>query len=242
MTAESKDPLADLNPFDIFDTEAARLDRFFSGLDAEGWRRPSRAAGWSVRDVLGHLAGEELYNHACLDDDLDGFVAMLGNEGVEGGFNAFNAWCVERRRDVPVEEVLQEWRRENGETRERMRELGRDALLPTLAGPYPVGLQTFHYDSEYATHADDVGAPVAEDEEDERTWWRARVGAFVLAEQGSKVQVELTADGVWVHAYDMSEQLGPPAFVAATVGRLPDDHPVDHPLDRRLRAALRCLA
>ncbi|MEU8035494.1 maleylpyruvate isomerase family mycothiol-dependent enzyme [Streptosporangium sp. NPDC049078] len=242
MTAESKDPLADLNPFDIFDTEARRLDRFFSGLDAEGWLRPSRLPGWSVRDVLGHLAGEELYNHACLDDDVDGFAAMLGSEGVEGGFDAFNAWCVERRRDVPVEEVLQEWRRENGETRERMRELGRDALLPTLAGPYPVGSQTFHYDSEYATHADDVGAPVAEGEEDERVWWRVRVGAFALAEQGAKVEVELTADGIWVHAYDASAQLAPAAFVAATVGRLPDGHPVDHPLDRRLRAALRCLA
>ena len=242
MTAESKDPLADLNPFDIFDTEAARLDRYFSGLDEEGWNRPSRAAGWSVRDVLGHLAGEELYNHACLDDDIDAFTTMLRDEGVSGGFNAFNAWCVERRRDVPVEEVLREWRRENGDTRRRMRALGRDALLPTLAGPYPVGSQTFHYDSEYATHADDVGAPVGEDEEDDRTWWRTRVGAFVLAEQGSQVQVELMADGVWVHAYGMSEQLGPATFVEATVGRLLDGHPLEHPLDRRLRAALRCLA
>ncbi len=234
----SKDPLADLNPFDIFDTEAERLDRYFSQLDEEGWNRPSRASGWSVRDVLAHLAGEELYNHACLDADVEGFSAMLKREGVEGGFNAFNDWCVRRRRDLPVEQVLQEWRRANGETRERMRALGRDGRLQTLAGPYPAGLQTFHYDSEYATHADDVGAPVPEDEADERTWWRARVAVFVLDEQGSHAQVEPTAERVWVHAYDTSVQLPVPAFVEATVGRLSNDYP----LDRRIRAALRCLA
>jgi len=238
MTSPSKGPLADLDPFDIFDTEAARLDRYFSRLDDEGWERPSRCAGWSVRDVLGHLAGEELYNHACLDGDIRGFTAMLGREGVTGGFDGFNDWCVRRGRGMPVEEVLQEWRRANGETRERMRALGRDAELPTMAGPYPVGLQTFHYDSEYATHADDVGAPVADDEADGRARWRSEVASFVLAEQGSKAQVELTAERVWVHAAGVSAQLPVSVFVEATVGRLPDDHPID----RRLRAVLRCLA
>jgi uncharacterized protein (TIGR03083 family) len=62
--------LSELDPFDIFDTEASRLDRFFAGLGDEEWNRPSRCQGWSVRDVLAHLAGEELYNHACLDGDL----------------------------------------------------------------------------------------------------------------------------------------------------------------------------
>ncbi|MBB2912075.1 uncharacterized protein (TIGR03083 family) [Streptosporangium becharense] len=237
MSAESKDTLADLDPFDLFDTEAARLDRYFASLGDEEWNRPSRAAGWSVRDVLAHLAGEELYNHACLDGDLAGFTALLEREGI-AGFSDFNEWCVRRRRDLPVGEVLEEWRRENGETRERMRALGRDASLETSAGPYPVGLQTFHYYSEYATHADDVGAPVAEDEYDERAWRRARVGAFVLREQGSQAQVELTADGVWVHAAGTSTQLSEAAFVEATVARLPEDHP----LDRGLRAVLRCLA
>jgi uncharacterized protein (TIGR03083 family) len=238
MTAESKDPLADLDPFTIFDVEAARLDHHFSRLDEEGWDRPSRCEGWSVRDVLGHLAGEELYNHACLDGDLEGFFAMLGREGAAGGFNGFNEWCVRRRRGVPVGEVLEEWRRANGETRERMRSQGREAELQTSAGPYPMGLQTFHYASEYATHADDVGVPVSDDEAGERTRWRARVGAFVLGEQGSGVQVGLTADGVSVRADGRSEELPAEVFVEATVGRLPDDHP----LDRRLKTALRCLA
>lgn len=62
--------LAGLNSFGIFAVEADRIDHFFAGLDAAGWAKPSRCAGWSVQDVLAHLAGAELYNHACLNADL----------------------------------------------------------------------------------------------------------------------------------------------------------------------------
>lgn len=48
--------LAGLNSFGIFDVEADRIDHFFAGLDAAGWAKPSRCAGWSVQDVLAHLA------------------------------------------------------------------------------------------------------------------------------------------------------------------------------------------
>ncbi|WP_113700969.1 maleylpyruvate isomerase family mycothiol-dependent enzyme [Nonomuraea lactucae] len=233
----AEDLLKEFEPFDIFDAEAARLDRFFSGLDDEAWQRPSRCEGWSVRDVLAHLAGEELYNHACLDGDVQELLARLAREGVDG-FHDFNEWCVRQRRAVPVQEVLEEWRAENGETRRRMRDLGRDALIDTMAGPYPVGLQAFHYDSEYATHADDVGVPVARDEADGRTLWRVAVGRFALSEQGTDVQVEQTGEQIWAHAGGVETTLSYPEFVAATVGRLP----AGHDLDRRLVAKLRCLA
>ncbi|MBN6052355.1 maleylpyruvate isomerase family mycothiol-dependent enzyme [Nonomuraea sp. RK-328] len=231
------DLLKEFDPFDIFDAEAARLDRFFAGLDDEGWQRPSRCEGWSVRDVLAHLAGEELYNHACLDGNVQDLLARLAREGVNG-FHDFNEWSVRQRRPMPVQAVLEEWREQNGDTRRRMRELGADHRIDTMAGPYPVGLQTFHYDSEYATHADDVGAPVADEETDGRTLWRVAVGRFALAEQGADVQVEQMADSLWVYADGVSATLSYPEFVEATVGRLP----AGHGLDRRLAERLRCLA
>ncbi|MFI6501168.1 maleylpyruvate isomerase family mycothiol-dependent enzyme [Nonomuraea typhae] len=229
------DLLKDYDPFAIFDAEAERLDAFFSGLDAAGWERPTRCAGWSVRDVLAHLAGEELYNHAALDGIVQQLTAGLAAEGITG-FNEFNEWSVRQRRGVPVSQVLAEWREKNGETRARMRALGRDATLDTLVGPYPVGSQTFHYDSEYATHADDVGAPVGEEEFHDRTLWRVAVGRFALAEHDTKVQVEQTADQIWVHAGDLSAGLSYPEFVNATVGRASPE------TDPRLAEALRCLA
>jgi uncharacterized protein (TIGR03083 family) len=59
--------LAGLDPFALLDTEAGRLDAFLSGLGEAGWQRASRCAGWTVRDVLGHLAAGEDYHRACLD-------------------------------------------------------------------------------------------------------------------------------------------------------------------------------
>lgn len=231
------DLLKDLNPFDIFDAEAARLDRHFSGLDEAGWLRPSRCDGWTVRDVLAHLAGEELYNQACLHGSVQELLSRLADEGI-GGYNDFNEWCVRQRRELPIEEVLEEWRTQNGATREEMRALGPGALLDTMAGPYPTGRQAFHYDSEYATHADDVGAPVSAQEAPGRLAWRVAVGRFVLAEQDAKVRVEQSADQIVAAVDGVTATLSYPEFVEATVGRLP----ASHGLDPRVAAALRCLA
>lgn len=231
------EPLRGLDPFDIFDLEAGRLDTYFSGLDDAGWERPSACRGWSVRDVLGHLAGEELYNHACLDDDLQGLFVRLDKEGVTD-MNSFNEWCVQTRRSQPVTEVLEEWRRMNGETRRRMRERGADGTLVTMVGPYPVGPQTFHLDSELATHGDDVGAPAGPQEEPGRTDWRARVGIFALSERENPPDVAETPDGYRVTHDGVTAGLTPAEFVQATVARLP----ADHPLDRGIRSALACLA
>lgn len=233
----SSDTLDDLDPFEILDAEAARLDAFFSALDGRAWQRPSRCATWSVRDVLGHLAGQELYNHACLDDDLQNLFDLLEQEEIST-MDGFNDWSVRARRGLPVAEVIDEWRTKNADTRSRMRALGRSATLPTMAGPYPVGLQTFHYCSEYATHADDVAVPVDPAEEHGRTGWRARFGRFTLEECDAPVRLTEIEGGYHVEFGDATAELSAADFVAATTGRLP----ADHPLDPSLREALQVLA
>jgi len=230
--------LADLDPFDLYDTEAARLADYFASLDQAAWQRPSRCAGWSVRDVLAHLAGQEAYNHAFLDGTVPELFERLRREGVGDNLDQMNEWMVRQRRDRPVAEVLAEWLDKNATTRRRMREAGRDATLDTAAGPYPAGLQAFHYASELATHGDDVGVPVAPEEEPGRTAWRAEVGRMALAEQGRPVKVIPGPLGFEVRAEGAVGQLTTSEFVAATVDRLPPEHP----LDDRIRAALVCLA
>jgi hypothetical protein len=76
--------------------------------------------------VLGHLAGEEAYNQACLDGTIRELFARLAREGAPTGFNGFNEWCVRQRRGLPVTDVLAEWREANEQTRRRMRERGSD--------------------------------------------------------------------------------------------------------------------
>jgi uncharacterized protein (TIGR03083 family) len=241
--SQPADELMGLEPFGIFDTEAERLARFFAHLDDAGWARPSRCEGWTIKDVLGHLAGEEMYNRACLDGDVAGFAARVRAAGFDGqgGYQAFNEWCVRERRAVPAAEVLTEWRSANARTRRLMRQRGsasRDATLETSVGPYPVWLQTFHYCSEFATHADDVGAPVAAHEEPGRTHWRVQVGLFALRERESPLRVETAGTGLRVRLDGMSAQLAAADFVTATVDRLPHGFEIEP----RLRSGLACLA
>ncbi len=73
--------LAGLDPFALLDDEAGRLDGFLSGLSGSGWTRASRCAGWTVRDVLGHLAAGEDYHRACLDGTVAAFLASFAGRG-----------------------------------------------------------------------------------------------------------------------------------------------------------------
>ena len=92
--------------------------------------------------------------------------------------------------------------------------------------PLPGGLQAFHYSSEYATHADDVGAPVAPGERPGRTAWRVSFGRFALTEQDAPVKTWISNDsltvelGTLTHRAVRGELRGGHGRAAA--GELPD--------------------
>jgi uncharacterized protein (TIGR03083 family) len=108
--------LRGLDPFDPLDREAERLDRFFAALDDSRWDDPSRCGGWTVRDVLAHLAATENYHHACLDDALSAFV----QDGLDAGasdLDGFNAWGLRAYEGRDPATILDEWRAANARTR-----------------------------------------------------------------------------------------------------------------------------
>ena len=225
-----------MNPFGIFDVEAARLDHFFSGLD-EAQERPSRCPGWTVRDVLSHVAGEEPHNHACLNGDLETFRAMVRAAGITGGYDEFNQWCVRQRRGLPVSEVLAEWREANGETRHRMTTLGRDAPLTTAAASTRRACRP----STTAPNTPPTRMTWARrwhQERPGRTAWRVSFGRFALTEQDTPVKTWIRNDNLVVQLGSLETELSPDDFVEATVGRLPDTYPIEP----ALRDVLRCLA
>src|SRR5215217_7206575 len=113
--------LGDLDPYEIMDDEAARIDRHLSALVAPELAAPSRCAGWSVKDVAGHLAASEWYNHACLDDALGPLFERLGAKGATD-LNSFNALGVDEYRDRDIDAVLAEWRQSCGRTRSELRQ------------------------------------------------------------------------------------------------------------------------
>ena len=226
MPAENM--LEGLDPYELMDAEAARIDRFVSTLGPAQQEAPSACEGWTVKDVVGHLAASEEYNHACLDDGLAALFVRLGAAGATD-MDSFNAYGVRERAGRPIADVLDEWRRTCARTRTELRH--RDGkTLATMVGPYPVRWQAFHLASELATHGDDIGAPPLPGSGE----WRARFAAFAVPEAKPEVVVELQAGTARVTAGGREVTLTTDDLVAAANGRLA----ADHPLDPALRAAL----
>lgn len=183
--------LAGLDPFDIMDEEAARLDAHLSGLADDEWSRPSRCEGWSVRDVVAHLATVEDYHRACLDGEVQAFVAGFGERGATD-LESANALGIADRADLTTADLVAAWRGSSAENRARFRERG-EGVLDTLAGEYPNRWQSFHVATELATHADDIGVPESADERARRYVWRVPFSRFTLAE--AKPDLAVTVDG-----------------------------------------------
>lgn len=229
--------LADHNPYDLMDAEAARLDAWCSGLDGADWDQPTACEGWDVQDVVAHLAFGEEYNAACLDDAIPAFLERYTSRGA-ADMNSFNALGVTDRADRTPDEVLAEWRTGCTRTRTELRGLdGGD--MTTGAGPYPARWQAWHLASELATHADDIGVTESAGEAADRRAWRTAFAHFALDEMRPEVTVEpAPGGGNLVRAGGAEAVLDDAELTAAVNGRLP----ADHPLDPDLRAALSALA
>jgi uncharacterized protein (TIGR03083 family) len=224
--------LQGLDPYDLIATELERLDRYFSGLRADEWERPTRCAGWSVRDVLAHMASSEQYNRACLDGNVAAFLSEVGAKGATDLASA-NEIGIREYDDRSSEAILEEWREASRENLTRLRERdGRD--IDSSVGAYPGRWQAFHLAFELATHADDVGARVEPSEVRARNDWQARFGRFALQEAKPGIVVDAGDGETRVRLDEVDIELPDEEFVQALAARAPHDGP----LDDKTRAAL----
>ncbi|HKA09971.1 MAG TPA: maleylpyruvate isomerase family mycothiol-dependent enzyme [Candidatus Dormibacteraeota bacterium] len=215
------------DPFPHYDAELRRMREHLSGLDLAGWNAASHCQGWSVKDVLAHLAAGEAYNQACLD-------GTLRELSFSGGIDAWNARAVAERRDRTPGEVMEEWAKRQADVRERWGRLGADARIPTSVGLYPLRLQVRHLAQEYATHADDIGVPVPDQEREARVRWRCAFGLFARREEGRPLEVRVDDGGVVLkgnHELDMD------SFLALLTER--PQHLADARRRQRVEALLR---
>nr|BFE85188.1 TIGR03084 family metal-binding protein [Planobispora longispora] len=183
---------------DILDdlvAEYRRLDAVLATLTPEMWARPSAAAGWSVSDVVLHLAQTEELALASAVGDRDAFVRRGGDGSVD---ELADGW-VAAERGAPPGQVLDRWRKATAATPAALAGCAPGARLPWVAVPLsPRTLATTRL-AEHWAHALDIVGPLGVDYPDTarlrhiaRLAHRTLPYAFAVAgEQGGPVRCEL---------------------------------------------------
>jgi uncharacterized protein (TIGR03084 family) len=191
--------------FDDLEAEEERLDGILAGLSQDQWLAPSAAAGWSVADVILHLAQSE-----------EGVVSsaagtpMAGFGGAAGAGQTVDDWAahmVRSQRAAPGA-VFERWRRARRDALAALRAADPDVPLRWVAAPIkPETLATTRM-AEHWAHALDVTGPFGMDLPDTDrlrhiAWLAHRTLPYALARAGQAapggfaVRVELTApDGL----------------------------------------------
>ena len=93
--------------YDDLEAEQDRLDEVPGALGPDNWARPSAAPGWSVSDVVLHLAQTEELVVASVQGDVAPFAR---DRGRGGSVDEFAARWVEDERSTPPDAVYQRWR------------------------------------------------------------------------------------------------------------------------------------
>lgn len=183
--------------FDDLEAEHERLGVILRGLDDEGWRRPSAAAGWSVADVVLHLTQSDEFIVTPGAPASDGAMDRAGFAGAS--VDEVMAELV-RRDGAEPEEILQRWESARRRSMSILRETDPDAALPWAAGPLrPRTVATTRL-AEYWAHGLDVTGPLGIDFPDEpRLYHVAWLGhrslpysLALLGEEPHPVRCELT--------------------------------------------------
>jgi uncharacterized protein (TIGR03084 family) len=86
---------------------AALLDR----LDDGDWSRPTRCEGWSIADVVLHLAQTDEIARAVVDGATAGRLGVLAGGGIVAGtIDDGAAAMVSQERGLPAARILERWR------------------------------------------------------------------------------------------------------------------------------------
>jgi uncharacterized protein (TIGR03084 family) len=216
--------------FDDLAAEQDRLDAILSGLSDGQWATPSLAAGWTVRDVMVHLAQTEEMALARLGGARNPAADPASSPTASPA--ADPAAAVDRTgRTVgdimaalveadpaPAAEALRRWQQARGPALERLRAADPEERIEWAAAPLrPAALATTRL-AEQWTHGLDITGPLGLEFPDTGrlrhvAWLAHRMlpYSFGLAGQPAvPVRAELTAPNgtdIW--------EFGPPAAPAA---------------------------
>jgi uncharacterized protein (TIGR03084 family) len=188
--------------FDDLAAEQDRLESILAGLDEARWRAASAAAGWTVADVVLHLAQSEEMVQATV---LDGALRTVFRPGTGATVEERAEQAVRTERAAPAE-VFERWRRSRRAALSELRAADPDRPVEWVVGPMkPATLATTRL-AEHWTHGLDITEPLGIDFPDTTrlrhiAWLAHRTLPYALSLAGLpsvQVRCELTGpEGPW---------------------------------------------
>ncbi|MBV9450106.1 MAG: maleylpyruvate isomerase family mycothiol-dependent enzyme [Streptosporangiaceae bacterium] len=192
--------------FDDLSAEEERLESILLGLSDAEWRSESGAAGWTVADVVLHLAqSEEGVVASTAGADLRSAIAARsagpGGPGGPGGTVNDRADELVRAERAAPTEVFARWRQARRDALDALRAADPQQPLTWVAGPVkPATLATTRL-AEHWAHGLDITGPLGIDFADNErlrhiAWLAHRTLPYALTmagEQPTEVRCELTA-------------------------------------------------
>ena len=189
-----------MDPFDALEDQEERLDVILGSLDAAQWAAPSLCPGWSVRDVVLHLAQTEEAVVASIEGRNAPFPIHEGASTVD---EIVDHWVRSEREKTP--DVRQRWDVARRAALQSLRDCDPDRQLSWAAAPLKARTLATTRLSEHWIHTLDIADPLGIEHPDtERlnhiAWlaWRTIPYAFLRAgrPEPPSVRAELTgADG-----------------------------------------------
>ena len=208
---------------DDLDAEQARLERILTGLDEVRWMSASGADGWTIADVVLHLAQSE----EAVTASISGAGLRAGPGAAAGGtVEARVAESVRAERSAPAE-VFGRWRRARVAALAALRAADQERAVEWVSGRVKPGTLATTRLTEHWAHGLDITGPLGIDFPDtERlrhvAWLAHRTLPYALAlggEPAAEVRCELTAPGgsdVWGYGpADAPSSISGPAGTSA---------------------------
>ena len=189
--------------FDDLEAEQQRLDGILAGLNQAQWASPSAAAGWSISDVVLHLAQSE---EAVVASAVSTGTALLGQNiasrpvGISVDGHAEQGVRAERDTTGPV---LERWRQARIAALAGLRAAAPGQLLRWVEAPLKPATMATTRLAEHWAHGLDIAEPLGADFPDTPrlrhiAWLAHRTLPYALALAGqepAEVSVMLTGPG-----------------------------------------------
>ena len=219
--------LQGLDPYDLMQAEAARLDRFFAGLDDAAWSQPSRcAAGRCVTcwRICSRPSSTTLRVSTGPSRD---FLASVGAKGATDLDVARTSWASVSSTTSSTAELLDEWRARERGTPSRVFATATAATSTRAWAPIRHAGRPSTSRSSWRRMPTTSVFRSRRRRSGRRNAWQAQFGRFALKELNKDLEIKAGNGATQVRGDGIDVELPDAVFVQAVAARLGDDGPLD---------------